>query len=591
VTGRAYRPDRQLAIASAINKDILRALSERDLLEAACRVVVEHGRLRFAWVGLLRDGALRVGTAAWWGSDVGALERIRLDVDRSELEPGPTEATLRAGVHAVCNDLSDAQGKAPWGAAALERGYRSAAAFPLRRGERVVGALTVYADTADHFDDEEVGWLTSLCDDVSHALASFAHDRRRRALEARLRRREARARAELRVADRMTSIGRVAMSVAHEVNNPLAYVALNLELITRGLWAAGDGVPGPLRGRLLHAATEADRGVERVRRIVRALGAFGRGDEDRVGAVDVHQALDVALNLADPHLRWRARIARSYEATRPAQANAFRLEQVFLNLLVNAADAIGDGAPEQNEIRVATSDRDDDRVVVEVSDTGPGVPHAKRSRIFEPFFTTKPVGKGTGLGLSVCRSIVTSLGGEISVHDAERRGSTFRVVLPAAPPEEPATHRSPGATPRAAGVEDGPGPTILAPSGERARVLVVEDEAALGALLADILGDHEVVAVCSAREALELCASESFDCILCDLLMPGMTGMDLHEALRRQGRWVERRMIFMTGGASTARALQFIDSVPNPVLAKPFDITALRAAVDAAVRGKVADGG
>jgi signal transduction histidine kinase len=321
---------------------------------------------------------------------------------------------------------------APWRAAALERGYLSSAAFPLRRGGRVVGALSVYAGARDHFDEAETGWLLSLSDDVGYALGRLEDERRKRNAEPALRQSEALSQAEERLADRVALMGRLAASVAHEVNNPLAYVALNLEGITRELHAAGERIESAARDRLLRAAREALGGVERVQHIVRAVGAFGRGDEDTIEPVDVHQVLASALNMAGHYVPGRARLVRDYRATRLARANAFRLEQVFVNLLVNAADAILEAAREANEIRISTNDGDDGRVVVEVSDTGSGIPREAQELIFEPFFSTKPIGKGTGLGLSVCRSIVSSLGGEISAHDADGGGSTFRVSLCAA---------------------------------------------------------------------------------------------------------------------------------------------------------------
>jgi signal transduction histidine kinase len=323
---------------------------------------------------------------------------------------------------------------APWRAAALERGYLSSAAFPLRRGARVVGALSVYAGARDHFDEAETGWLLSLSDDVGYALERLEDERWQRDADAALRQSEPRFQAEERLEGRLALMGRLAGSAAHEVNNPLAYVALNLEVMARELRAAGDRIESATRDRLLGAAMEALGGVERVRHIVRAFGAFGRGDEDTIGPVDVHEVLASALNMAGHHVRGRARLVSDYRATRLARANAFRLEQVFVNLLVNAADAIPESAPEANEIRISTNDGENGRVVVEVSDTGSGIPREAHDRIFEPFFTTKPIGKGTGLGLSVCRSIVSSLGGKISAHDADGRGSTFRVSLCAAIP-------------------------------------------------------------------------------------------------------------------------------------------------------------
>jgi signal transduction histidine kinase len=422
-------PQRFYVISRAVNKDVLRASNEHDALDAACRIAVEHGLLRFAWVGFKDDTLTRVEPAAWWGLEDGYLQGLRIDAADTQFGRGPTGTALRDGVHSVCNDVEHEPRMAPWRAAAGKRGYRSSAAFPLRRADRVVGSLNVYAGASGHFDETETAWLVSLSEDISYALERFDDEKRRRDAAATLRQSEARLQAQLRLADRVASMGRLASSVAHEVNNALAYLALNLEVITHELRDGAERIESATRDRLLRASSEAGGGAERVRRIVHALSAFARGDEDPIGPVDVHEVLASALEVTGHHVRGRARLVQDYRATRLARANPFRLEQVFVNLLVNAAQAIPDGAHDANEIRIATRDRDDGRVIVEVSDTGSGIPREAQGRIFEPFFTTKPIGKGTGLGLWVCRSIVTAFGGEISAHDADGQGTLFRVAL------------------------------------------------------------------------------------------------------------------------------------------------------------------
>jgi signal transduction histidine kinase len=176
---------------------------------------------------------------------------------------------------------------------------------------------------------------------------------------------------------------------------------------------------------------EAVAGAERIRRIVQDLHAFSRPSE-RLGPVDVHRVLDLAINMASSQIRYRAMLVKDYAEVPLVQADESRLGQVALNLLVNAAQAIPDGRPKENEIRISTRKESGDRVAIEVRDTGCGVPPEIRRHMFEPFFTTKPIGTGTGLGLSICHGIVSSLGGEITIESEVGKGSTFRVVLPAA---------------------------------------------------------------------------------------------------------------------------------------------------------------
>ncbi len=223
----------------------------------------------------------------------------------------------------------------------------------------------------------------------------------------------------------------------------------------------------------------------------------------------------------------------------------------------------------RNAIRVAVRARDPEHVVVEVADNGAGIPPEVQRRIFDPFFTTKPLGIGTGLGLSICHTIVTSLGGRISVESDPGHGALFRIVLPA----------------RGVVTERGI-PTVEPPSAERkslvrARVLVVDDELSLANTLRDLLQpEHDVTAVVSGRNALEILGITSeFDVIICDLMMPSMSGMDFFEELRRTRPGLEQRLIFMTGGAFTPRAAEFLASVPNRRIEKPFSLSAIEKVV------------
>jgi CheY-like chemotaxis protein len=208
------------------------------------------------------------------------------------------------------------------------------------------------------------------------------------------------------------------------------------------------------------------------------------------------------------------------------------------------------------------------RVVIEVSDTGCGIPPENLARIFDPFFTTKAPGVGTGLGLSIVHGIVAAMQGEISVESTVGQGSTFRVVLPVAPPE-------PGDEPR-----EGAG-AARAPSCPRARILVVDDEPLVGTVLERTLGDEHTLVTCGgAREALDrLARGETFDLIFSDLLMPGLTGMDLHAALVRDHPALARRVIFLTGGACTEAAREFLAQPGMECVEKPFDLESIRQAI------------
>ena len=234
-------------------------------------------------------------------------------------------------------------------------------------------------------------------------------------------------------AERMASLGTLAGGVAHEINNPLSYILSNLRFLTDELAAIGVGEPGRL-AEASKVAGEALAGAERVRQIVQDLLVFARPSNVR-GAVDLHGVLDLAVNVASSAIRSRACVVKDYGPVPPVFGDESRLGQVALNLLVNAAQAIPEGMPDRNQIRISTRQDPSGRVLLEIRDTGQGIAPEVRGRMFEPFFTTKPVGVGTGLGLSVCHGIVSSLGGEIAVESEVGKGTALRVWLPASAPD------------------------------------------------------------------------------------------------------------------------------------------------------------
>jgi two-component system NtrC family sensor kinase len=245
-------------------------------------------------------------------------------------------------------------------------------------------------------------------------------------------------------ADRLAALGTLAAGVAHEVSNPLGYVSSNLHFIADGLAELRQALDaeGPVdRERLRHsleecseALDEARQGTSRIRQVVGDLKMFARGEEtdSGEGLMDVRRALESSINMAMPELRHRARLVRELGDVPPVRGSESRLGQVFLNLLLNAAQAIPQGAQKENTVTVR-SWAEGGKVVAEIRDTGEGIPPENLKRIFDPFFSTKPVGVGTGLGLAICHGIITSMKGEITVESTPGKGTSFRVLLPAIP--------------------------------------------------------------------------------------------------------------------------------------------------------------
>ena len=364
------------------------------------------------------------------------------------------------------------------------------------------------------------------------------------------------------VADRMLSVGTLAAGVAHEINNPLSYVSANLQILAVELpkLLYGDGALRYSGEELESVLADAQEGAARVSAIVRDLRALARPEDNTTGSVDVLHVLAQSIKMTSNELRHRARVSQSYAEVPPVRANPSRLGQVFLNLLVNAAHAIEDGRAEANEIRVRVH-ADAERVYVEIEDTGVGIPASVLPRIFDPFFTTKPAGVGIGLGLSICDRIVESFGGSITVTSKLGFGSTFRVALPIAAQMPLALVTEPAM-----------------PSLARSRILMIDDEAAVGRSIRLLLSpDHEVVNVTRALDGLaQLEAGQTFDMILCDVMMPEMSGIELFAQLQARFPSYTQRTVFMTGGAFTSQAREALESLGTPRLEKPFSETQLR---------------
>ncbi len=397
--------------------------------------------------------------------------------------------------------------------------------------------------------------------------------------------------AQLAQADRLSSLGMLAAGVAHEINNPLTYISYSLESLTEDL-------PGLLDAMRAYQATVGDRfgaevvektvgsaatkmsaaalsdiqdrlrdaldGANRIREIAQGLGTFSRVERDQLVPVDLEHVIEVALHMCFNEIKYRARVVKDYGATPTVIASEGRLSQVFLNLLVNAAHAIDEGDLEGNEIRVRTW-TEGGSVWAEVRDTGAGIAPEHLGRVFEPFFTTKAIGVGSGLGLPISKGLVESYDGTITVESEVGKGSAFTLRLPI-------------------GVEQIAPVTAATSDGEedpvRGRILIVDDEDATRAVMARMLRAHETVEAESGEAARQLLArDQDFELILCDVMMPEVSGVDLHAWLSEENPDLANQLIFVTGGAFTPRTREYLNHVDNARLEKPFDVIELRKTV------------
>lgn len=372
------------------------------------------------------------------------------------------------------------------------------------------------------------------------------------------------------LSERMASLGRLASAVAHEINNPLTYVVANLGFLAEELatLTRGEASTALEQGtELIDALEEARHGAERVRRVVRDLRAFTHSDRRQFTEVDVRSVLEMARKLAWNEVRHRAHLIEDYGDTPPVIADATRLGQVFVNLLVNAAQSFETNDLDANEIRMRSRLDADGSVVVSVQDNGSGIPAALVQRIFQPFVTTQPPGAGTGLGLAICQSIIDGFDGELSVESTLGEGSTFSVSLPVAGADLGAVR---------------PTPSQVPPTGRRGVLIIDSDHDAAAATCRTLVRRYRVEVYDTGVDALaRLREDADFDVIICDGAIQQVTAERLHAAVAEIVPHLQSKMIFTAGDSPAPEVQAFLQSVPNPRVRKPIDDSELFAAIEA----------
>jgi signal transduction histidine kinase/CheY-like chemotaxis protein len=374
--------------------------------------------------------------------------------------------------------------------------------------------------------------------------------------------------------DRVMALGTLAASVAHEINNPLTYVIANGDAVADEIDALEKLMAADLRGPTLADARASlarireglgpiRSGASRIAGITRDLRSFSRPDESSMARIDIRTVVESVLRLVAKEVEARARLVLDLQPTPPVLGNEARLVQVVLNLIVNAFQALPPDAPSRNEVHIGTR-TDGGRIVIEIADSGRGVPATDRELIFEPFFSTKEIGQGTGLGLFVCRNIVRGFSGEIEVGDRPGGGAQFRVTLPAAP-EVPAV------------VEETPRAHPASPTGRGGHVVVIDDDAMVARALALQLREagYRVTTFSDGQTAIEeLLAARDVELVFCDLMMTGMTGIEVADRLAAAAPELAGKLVLMTGGAFSPAAREFVLRHRDRTVEKPFDIVA-----------------
>ena len=424
------------------------------------------------------------------------------------------------------------------------------------------------SERLDEIDAIATG-INLLAEELDGAVAS------RRELEAALASLRA-TQEQLVVAEKFAAIGQLANGVAHELNNPATWVLLGVEHAQRKLEdarALAEQTGGELADTLSsvdESLTDVRAGLERMRAVISDLRTLSHVDADQRAVLDLNDTVRSACQLARPAYHSVANLVLDLAETPPIIGDRGRLGQLITNLIINAAHALADRTAGDNEIVIRTR-TEGDRAVLVVEDNGPGIPDELLERVFEPYFTTKPAEVGTGLGLALVQRIAKQHGGCARAVRGSRGGERIEVRLPTRRDATPTrTETAQSATP--------------APQRSRARVLIVDDEPMLLRSLEEtVRGEADVVTVLGGESALELLARDrAFDLVLCDLQMPRLDAVAFHARLTELAPELLGRFVVMTGGAVTARATRFMETVRPRVLSKPIDVDALLALTRAA---------
>ncbi len=378
--------------------------------------------------------------------------------------------------------------------------------------------------------------------------------------------------------EKMAALGQLVSGIAHELNNPLTSIQGYAQLLLSRRTAAERTAD----------AQRISQEAERTGRIVKNLLLFSREAKSERRAAHVNEIIERTLALRAYELKLEnIEVELVLDRGLPqVLADAAQLQQVVLNLIVNAEQAIVMGREEDmrtGHILMRTRCLAGDRLSMEISDDGPGIAPGIVSRIFDPFFTTKPPGLGTGLGLSIVYGIVQEHGGEVSVDSLQGCGATLTVELPALaisgfefPREFPneVQHNQP----RTAAVAPLP---ALQKTAAKKHILIVEDEPTVAALIADVLGDegYRVDMLLDSRSALGRLEEKNYSLVICDLKMPYVDGPTLHRALQRRENPMQHKILFVTGDTMGPRTLAFLKASGSPYLAKPFLVQELKQAV------------
>lgn len=378
---------------------------------------------------------------------------------------------------------------------------------------------------------------------------------------------------------RLVSLGSLVGGLAHEVNNPLAFIDGSLDLLQRHLVSLVRplGPVDPLGvASALRALERAKTGVERITEVMRCVSMFASADATHDAPLDLHVVLESSLQVAANEIRHCARLERDYESVPMVLGNPAKLGQVFLNIILNAVRAIRGSNQPEHLISVKTRATAGWAAVM-ISDSASVLDTVAQKTMFDPLASASSARTGLHFGLAISREVVEAMGGSIEVLSKRPSGATLVIKLPSC---SPSTYAPPATK-----------PALLRPK-TRDSIMVVDDDPLMCDVLEAMLStDYEVSAFTSPRAALATMLESDVDLILCDVMMPELSGIDLYEKLARDRPELAKRLIFLTGGAFTERARMFLDRIARPVLSKPFSRRELVSTIEQTLANAERDGG
>ena len=424
------RLNRTLQTLYQCNQALVRATDEYELLQTVCRILVEVGRVRMAWVGYREhDREKSIRPVAQAGYDEGYVESVKATWEDTERGHGPTGTAIRTGKPSWTQNIQTDSSIAPWRTEALKRGYGSNISLPLMSDGATFGALTLYDQQPNAFNERTVEQFTELADNLAYGVIALRTRAERSRAEHALRE----AQAELAHVTRVMTMGELAASIAHEINQPLAAVVTNANACLR--WLTGP-IPNLDEGRA--AVARIARDGNRASDVIGRIRALVKKSATEQAHLDINEVIQEVLGLIQTEIRKNEVVLRMKLAPDLPRilGDRVQLQQVILNLMMNGIEAMSAVTDRSRDLLIRSCRYESDKVLIAVQDSGTGLETESLDHLFTAFFTTKP--KGMGMGLAISRSIIEAHGGKLWASPNDGPGATFQFTLHVGSKEEEA---------------------------------------------------------------------------------------------------------------------------------------------------------